>query len=72
MSQNTIMPFGKYKNRDLLFIAEMDPNYLLWLQTTAKGKLLEDVNSFVKTDYFKDCLREEQESKTFSEDLWDR
>ena len=47
----------------------MDPNYLLWLQTTAKGKLLDDVNSFIKTDYFKDCLREEQENKTFSEDL---
>jgi hypothetical protein len=63
MSQNTIIPFGKHKGKDLLFVAEWDAPYLLWLQTVAKDKLLDDVNAFVKTDYFKDCLREAREEE---------
>lgn len=56
--QNFIMPFGKYKGKDLLFITENNPKYLLWVQTIAQGHLKEAVDSMVKTTYFKDAWLE--------------
>jgi uncharacterized protein (DUF3820 family) len=61
--QNQIIPFGKYKGKDLLFVAENNPNYLTWLQTVANGKLKENLDKFLATDYFMDCYREHQEGE---------
>lgn len=59
MSQNTIMPFGKYKGKDLLFIAENNPKYLIWLNSIElRGTLKTSVNDFVDSEYFIDCLHE--------------
>lgn len=56
--QSQVMPFGKYKGKDLLFIAENNPKYLLWLKSECelRGKLKDAVWQFVETSYFKECL----------------
>jgi uncharacterized protein (DUF3820 family) len=58
--QNFIMPFGKYKGKDLLFITEENPRYLIWLSTECelKGPLKDAVLQMVETSYFKDALNE--------------
>jgi hypothetical protein len=56
MNQNFVLPFGKYRGDDLIYVAEVNPKYLLWLKSTAKGELKENLDSFINTNYFKDCL----------------
>ena len=69
MSQNTKMPFGKYKGKDLLFIAENNPKYLLWLNTVdLREPLKAAVDSFTATQYFNECLEEYLESEA---QYWD-
>ena len=59
MSQNTIMPFGKYKGKDLLHITEENPRYLLWLGTLKlRGDLKEAVLNLIDSDYFQESLAE--------------
>lgn len=58
MTQNTMIPFGKYKGHDLLYVAEINPFYLLWLQSVAKGNFKVSIDNFLTTSYFKDCIKE--------------
>jgi hypothetical protein len=59
MSQNTIVPFGKYKGKDLLYIIENNPRYLLWLNSIElKGDLSVAVPALIETDYFNEALAE--------------
>lgn len=31
VNENFVMPFGKYKGKDLLEISESNPSYIIWL-----------------------------------------
>ena len=72
MSQNFVIPFGKYKDQDLLHVAEIEPKYLIWLDSIAKGDLKDALESFLNSKYFKDCLHEFDYEKTLElgEDMW--
>lgn len=63
--QNYVMRFGKHKDKDLLYIAEYDPKYLLWLSNLEDLKSLakDNVHEFIKSSYFQACLKEYQESE---------
>lgn len=53
------MPFGKYKGKDLLYIIETNPRYLLWLNSIElKGDLKTAVPNLIETDYFSEALAE--------------
>jgi hypothetical protein len=70
LSQNFVIPFGKYKNYDLLHVAESEPKYLIWLDSVAEGNLKIALESFLNSKYFKDCLIE-HEYEDNEEDMWD-
>jgi len=57
-AQNCIIPFGKYKGKDLLFVTENNPRYLLWLESVAYGPLKEEIDKLIETDYFWDAVHE--------------
>lgn len=62
--QNLIMPFGKHKGKDLLYIIEWHPKYMLWLSTIElKGKLAEAIPVLIETEYFKESLKEYLQSE---------
>lgn len=63
--QNYKMPFGKYKGKDLLFITENNPKYLIWLDNECElnGNLKSAVSQMVKTSYFKGALDEYLEAE---------
>lgn len=60
MSFNDRIPFGKHKGKDLLFIAEYDVMYLVWLSQLPdlKEPLRTSVVDFVNSNYVKDCIEE--------------
>lgn len=53
MSQNFVIPFGKYKDHDLLHVAELEPKYLVWLDSVATGELKDALESFLDSKYAK-------------------
>jgi hypothetical protein len=63
--QNQIMPFGKYKGKDLLFIGQWNPKYIIWLRDVAELRepLKTAVASFSETRLFKDSLFDYEESE---------
>jgi hypothetical protein len=69
-TQNCIIPFGKYKGKDLLFVAEHNPHYLNWLSTVVyESELKTELDKFLKTKYFADCWLEDQERRYKSQEL---
>lgn len=68
--QNYIIPFGKYKGKDLLFVAENNPQYLNWLGTIVyESELKTELDKFLKTTYFLECLLEDQERRYKSQEF---
>jgi uncharacterized protein (DUF3820 family) len=63
-TQNCIIPFGKYKGKDLLFVAEHNPDYLNWLSTVVyESELKTELDKFLKTKYFADCWLEDKRNR---------
>lgn len=58
MNENYVIPFGKHKGQTLPDVAEENPPYLMWLNTVAKGDLKKNLEDFLETKYFQDCLVE--------------
>ena len=52
MNDESLMPFGKYKNEKL---ANVPPDYLIWLYDN--GKCFNDLKEYIKENL--DCLKQE-------------
>lgn len=47
------IPFGKFKDKDFEYVSEVNPNYLTWLYSVAKGKLKVKLEVYIESKEFK-------------------
>lgn len=57
------IPFGRYKNKELIQVADKDLKYLIWLESVAKGKLKEELDKIIESEVFQKTLNDFQMSE---------
>ncbi len=57
------IPFGRYKNKELMHVADENPKYLIWLESVAKGKLKEELDKIIESEVFQKTLNDFQMSE---------